>query len=218
MQPASSKFLAACAAVLAIFFFALPSQAQRNTPDRLRAVRIDSPIDLDGVLDEEAWATAPRISNFTQKELAENEPATEKTEVAALFTKTDLYLGIWCYDSEPDRIIAQKMSWDFDYGTEDNFEIVLDTYGDRRNAYFLVINPNGAQYDSLITDNGRKSNSSWNGVWYVAAKRTDQGWFAEIRIPFSTLKFSPEVGFLSRRSYQVFSSELAILPRPKFLP
>jgi hypothetical protein len=82
------------------------------------------------------------------------------------------------------------MKWDFEYGNEDNFEIVLDTYGDKRNAYLFIINPNGAQYDALITDNSRKVNADWNGVWYVAAKRTDQGWSAEIKIPFSTLKFS----------------------------
>ena len=174
----SVKSLAVCVVLLATLLFPLSSFPQRSTPDRLRAMRIDSPIILDGALDEEAWAKAPRISNFTQRELEENKPATEKTEIAVLFTKTDIYIGVWCFDSEPERIIAQKMSWDFDYGTEDNFEIVLDTYADRRNAYFLVINPNGAQYDSLITDNGRKSNSDWNGVWYVATKRTDQGWFA----------------------------------------
>ncbi len=186
------KRLPICMAlVTAVLLTPLPSFAQRSTPDRLRAVATDEPVNLDGVLDEEDWLEVPRISNFTQRELIEGLPATEKTEVAVLYTKADLYIGVWCYDSEPDRIIAQKMSWDFDYQTEDNFEIVLDTYGDRRNSYFLVINANGAQYDSLITDNGRKSNSDWNGVWYVAAKRTDQGWFAEIRIPFSTLKFSP---------------------------
>jgi len=188
----SSGPLAVYLVVLAALLSPLHSFAQRSSPDRLKAVHTASPVNLDGALDEEDWTKAPRISNFTQRELEENMPATEKTEVAVLYTKTELYIGVWCYDSEPEKIIAQKMSWDFDYGTEDNFEIVLDTYADRRNAYFLVINPNGAQYDSLVVDNGRKSNPDWNGVWYVAAKRTDQGWFAEIRIPLSTLKFSPE--------------------------
>jgi len=177
--------------LLVMFFSPFLAFAQQSSPDRLQAGHIDSPVKLDGVLDENDWAKATRISNFTQRELKENMPATEKTEVAVLYSKTDLFIGIWCFDSEPGRIIAKKMSWDFDYGTEDNFEIVLDTYADKRNAYFLVINPNGAQYDALITDNGRKSNSDWNGVWYVAVERTDQGWFAEIRIPFSTVKFSP---------------------------
>jgi hypothetical protein len=172
--------------------FALPLFAQHSQPDSLKALQIKSPIRLDGILDETDWAKAPKISNFTQRELNENQPATEKTEVAVLYTKTELFIGVWCFDSEPDKIIAQKMKWDFEYGNEDNFEIVLDTYGDKRNAYLFIVNPNGAQYDALVTDNSRKMNSDWNGVWYVAAKRTDQGWFAEIKIPFSTLKFSAE--------------------------
>jgi hypothetical protein len=178
--------------ILAGFFFIPPLQAQHSQPDTLKAVKADSAIKLDGVLDEPEWAKAPRISNFTQRELNENAPATERTEVAVLFTKTDLFIGVWCFDSEPDKIIAQKMKWDFEYGTEDNFIVVLDSYGDKRNAYLLVINPNGAQYDALVVDNSRRTNVDWNGVWYVAATRTDKGWFAEIDIPFSTLKFSAD--------------------------
>jgi len=170
---------------------AVPLFAQRSQPDTFKAVKTTSAIKLDGVLDEPDWAKAPHISNFTQRELAENQPATEKTEVAILYTKTELFIGVWCYDSEPGRIIAQKMKWDFDPDTEDDFEIVIDTYQDKRNAYYLVVNPNAAQFDALIMDNGRKSNADWNGVWHAAAKRSDQGWFAEIRIPLSTLKFSP---------------------------
>ncbi len=166
-------------------------QAQRSQPDKCGALCIASPIKLDGVLDEPEWAKAPHISNFTQRELHENAPATEQTEVAVLYSRTDLYIGIWCFDKEPDKIIAQRMKWDFDTDSDDNFQIIIDTYGDRRNAYFFAVNPNGSQADALVQDNGRKSNSDWNGVWYAAATKTDRGWFAEVRIPFSTLKFSP---------------------------
>ena len=165
--------------------------AQRSQPDTLVALKIESAVKLDGVLDEPGWTEARRISNFTQRELEENAPATEKTEVAALYTRTDLFIGVWCYDSDPARIVAQKMKWDFDYSTEDNFEIVIDTYADNRNAYFFAVNATGSQADSLIMDNGREVNPDWNGVWHAAAARTSEGWFAEIRIPFSTLKFSP---------------------------
>jgi hypothetical protein len=178
-------------AVLAGLSAAVPLYAQHGQPDVLKALKIESAIKLDGVLDEPAWAKAQRISNFTQRELEENAPTTERTEVAVLYNRTELFIGVWCFDSEPSRIIAQKMKWDFDTSTEDNFEIVLDTYADRRNAYFFAVNANESQADSLIIDNGRKVNSDWNGVWYVAAAKTDAGWFAEIRIPFSTLKFSP---------------------------
>ncbi len=176
-------------AALLIVSVSGPASAQTSSPDKIQALRIESPIKLDGILDEKAWATASHISNFTQRELVENAPATERTEVAVVYNGRDLYIGVWCFDSQADQIVAQKMKWDFDYGTDDNFEVVIDTYGDRRNAYFFAVNPNASQADSLIRDNGRTTSSDWNGVWYVAATKTDKGWFAEIRIPFSTLKF-----------------------------
>ncbi len=176
--------------IAALALSAIPSPAQQSQPDVLRALRLESALKIDGVLDEADWARAPRVSNFTQRELNEIQPSTEITEVAGLFVNTDFFFGVWCFDSEPDKIIARKMKWDFEYGNEDNFEIALDTYGDKRNGYLFIINPNGSQYDALITDNSRKLNVDWNGVWYVAARRTDRGWFAEIKIPFATLKFS----------------------------
>jgi hypothetical protein len=176
--------------VLAGLSTAMSLFAQHSQPDKFNALKIASPIKLDGVLDEPEWTKAQHIANFTQRELNENSPSTERTEVAILYSQSEFYIGVWCFDREPDKIIAQKMKWDFEYGNEDNFEIALDTYGDKRNAYLFVINPNGAQYDALVTDNSRRLNVDWNGVWYVAAKRTEQGWFAEIKIPFSTLKFS----------------------------
>jgi hypothetical protein len=176
--------------VLACLAGGLPLRAQRSQPDRIRATRIASPIKLDGALDEPGWTEASRISNFTQRELEENAPSTERTEVAVLYSATDLYIGVWCFDREAAKIVAQRMKWDFDTDSDDNVQMVIDTYADRRNAYYFAVNPNASQADALIQDNGRKSNSDWNGVWYAAAARTEQGWFAEIRIPFSTLKFS----------------------------
>ena len=185
-----TKLPGAFSVFLMICFFWTALFAQQSNPNRLRAERIDEPVSLDGRLDEEVWEEAGRISNFTQRELNEHQPATERTEVAVLYSGTDLYIGIWCFDNDPASIVAQKMQWDFDYGSEDNFEIVLDTYGDRRDAYFFAVNANGSQADALIQDNGQKTNSDWNGVWYDAAQKNEQGWFVEIRIPFSTLKFS----------------------------
>ncbi len=193
MKSSRGKRSKGLASAIFIFFFVSSGFfliAQRSRPDEIRAIKTSSPIKLDGLLDETDWAKAPRISNFTQRELDLDRPATEKTEVAVLFSRTELYIGVWCYDAAPGKITAQNMKWDFDYGTEDDFEIVFDTYADKRNAYYFVINPNGAQYDALIMDNGRKMNADWNGVWHVAVKRSDEGWFAEIMIPFSTLKFS----------------------------
>jgi len=163
--------------------------SQTSEPHILTALKINKKIKLDGHLDEPCWAKARHISNFTQRELDEGKPATEKTEVAAVYTDKALYLGIWCHDSQPENIISHKLERDFSSWGEDNFEIVIDTYHDMRNCYHFIINPNGARYDELITDEGRGRNRDWNGVWDANAKITEQGWFAEIEIPFSTLKF-----------------------------
>ncbi|HGY55177.1 MAG TPA: hypothetical protein ENK44_05740 [Caldithrix abyssi] len=164
--------------------------AQVSQPNQITALRIESKIEIDGNLDEPQWNKAIKISNFTQRELEEGKPVTEDTRVAILYDDRNLYIGVWCYDSNPDGIIARKMKRDFRWGGDDNFEIIIDTYHNHRDGYLFVTNPNGSRADALIQDNGKYSNKSWDGVWDVRARITEEGWFAEFEIPFSTLKFS----------------------------
>ena len=164
--------------------------AQVSLPNQIQAHKIHQPIHLDGNLSEPIWQGAPHISNFTQRELNEGRPASEATEVAILYNEKNLYIGVWCYDRNPAKIVAQKMKRDFNYKTDDNFKIIIDTYHDKRNGYLFVTNPNGARFDALIQNNGQLINEAWDGVWTVKTKITGQGWFAEFEIPFSTLKFS----------------------------
>ena len=166
--------------------------AQVSLPNVCIAIRIDEPIALNGILDEKCWGYAPRITNFTQRELNEGEPITERTEVAIVYTTDKLFLGVWCYESEPDKITAKYMQRDFPYWLDDNFEVIFDTYHDKRNGYIFVINPNGARSDVQITDEGKGFNINWNGVCDAAVMIADSGWFAEIEIPFSTLKFTKD--------------------------
>ncbi len=175
------------------FFFLLFSTslvAQNNAVTKITAVKITKAIHIDGHLNETAWLNALPIDNFTQRELHNGQPATEKTRVAILYDTQNLYMGVWCYDSQPDKIRAQGMKRDFSSSSDDNFEIVLDTYHDARNGYLFITNPNGARYDALIQNNGDRVNNSWNGVWNVKTSITRDGWFAEFVIPFSTLKFN----------------------------
>ncbi|MDD8024977.1 MAG: hypothetical protein PHI34_00575 [Acidobacteriota bacterium] len=88
------------AALIGLLALALPLSAQHSRPDVIQAVPAKSPVRLDGVLDEPDWAAAPRISNFSQRELNENQPATERTEVAVLFSKTELRLGVMVLQTE----------------------------------------------------------------------------------------------------------------------
>jgi len=173
-----------------LILFVESNNAQTSSPDEIHAYKIDQSIKLDGNLNESVWQEAIRIANFTQRELNEGKPATERTEVAILYDEENLYIGVWCYDDEPSKIVAQKMKRDFNYSTDDNFKFIIDTYGDKRNGYWIVTNPNGARFDALVQDNGNSVNRAWDGVWNVKTRITAKGWFVEFEIPFSTLKFN----------------------------
>ena len=167
----------------------------------LRAMFATSDIRLDGVLDEAAWQQAERGTAFVQREPFQGEPATEQTFVQVVYTDDTLYIGIRALDSDPSGVIAKDMQRDgsgrggFRGGrleSDDSVVILLDTFHDRRNAFYFETNPLAARVDALITDEGRDRNFEWDGVWNAAARRTEEGWSAELEIPFNTLRFNPD--------------------------
>ena len=162
--------------------------AQHSIPDAIQAESIENDIKFDGKLNEFVWQKAQHISNFTQRDLDFGQPVTERTEVALLYNKNTLYIGVWCYQKDVKKITAKNMSTDFNYRSDDNFQIMISPFNDNRTGYLFVINPNGARADIQIY-NGEDGNRDWNGVWDVKTRITDQGWFAEMYIPFSTLQF-----------------------------
>ncbi len=166
--------------------------AQRSQPDTLLAFKTEEKITLDGILKETSWKAAIPIINFTQREQNEGAPPTEKTKVSVVYTTNEIYFGIWCYDSEAGRISAKQMSRDFDWGSDDDFEIMISPFNDNRNGYLFVINPNGAMADVWLGEEGHDYNVDWNGIWDTKVTRDDKGWYAEVKIPFSTLKFKGE--------------------------
>jgi len=165
------------------------SFSQHSKPDTLNAKFIPQGIVLNGVMNEAEWSSAQVISNFRQRELKEGAEPTERTEVSVLYTQSALYIGIKCFDSSPDKIIARFLQRDFDWGQEDNFEVIMSPFNDKRNGYLFIINPNGARADAQITNEGEYFNVDWNGVWDAAAVINEDGWSAEIYIPFSTLQY-----------------------------
>lgn len=170
-------------------FWGLLANAQTSEPSSLAATFYPGTITLDGLLEEDVWDSAVHITNFTQRELNFGQSVTERTEVAIVYSKENMYIGVWCYDSDPENIIAKEMKRDFSYHLDDNFIVIFDTYRDKRNGFMFVTNPNGARADYQIFNNGSSVNASWNGVWDVRTSRTSSGWFAEIKIPLYTLKY-----------------------------
>lgn len=186
------------AAVLFLTFYAWHIKAQDYVQElnstgneSITATPLKGNFVFDGKLEEAEWSTAQKISSFTQRELDLGEPITEKTEVAILIDEEFMYIGVWCYDREPEKIIAKEMRRDFSFNLDDNFMVIIDTYLDKRNGFQFVINPNGARADLQTFNNGGSSNQFWNGVWDVRTQINAEGWFAEIKIPFYTLKYRP---------------------------
>ncbi len=165
--------------------------AQHSEPSTIQPYRLTGKIKFDGQLTETAWQQASHISNFTQRDLDFGQSATERTEVAILYDKNTLYIGIWCYQKDSDKIVAKNMNRDFNYWSDDNFQIMISPFNDNRTGYLFVINPNGARADIQVYG-GEDGNEDWNGVWDVKTTINNQGWFAEVYIPFSTMQFKKD--------------------------
>ncbi|MDQ2922087.1 MAG: carbohydrate binding family 9 domain-containing protein [Acidobacteriota bacterium] len=165
------------------------SLSQDDGTRRIRALRVSEPIKIDGRLDEAVWSQAQSAGEFRQEEPNEGTPATEKTEVRVLFDEKNLYVGIHAFDSEPARINSRELVRDADFLNDDQIQILLDTYHDRRNGYRFTVNPLGTQQDALITDEGRDINLSWDAPWVSAGRTVQTGWTVEIAIPLTTLRF-----------------------------
>ncbi|MBI4443169.1 MAG: carbohydrate binding family 9 domain-containing protein [Acidobacteria bacterium] len=186
--------------VLAIGGSCIPSFAQQSPQDRqaassrkaVTAVRTTLSIKLDGDLSDAAWENAASADQFVQSEPYEGTPATEKTDVRLLYDAENLYIGVYCYDSEPDNIIVTSLKEDFPPIDTDSFSVVLDTFFDARNGFLFVTNPQGAKRDAQFSDEGRNTNTDWDTVWDVRAQMNGDGWTAELVIPFKSLSFDPD--------------------------
>ncbi len=127
-------------------------KAQNSTPDTIQAVFTNEAPVFDGKLTETIWQSTPGINNFTQRELNFGNPSSESTKVAIVYDKLAMYIGVWCYQ-QPGSIRAKYMQRDFFYSEDDNFQVALSPFNDKRNGYLFVINPNGARADLLISVN-----------------------------------------------------------------
>ena len=149
-----------------------PDVISRDASGRatLRAVRLTSPIRLDGALDEAVYETVPPISDFIQQEPQEGAPATEKTEVWLLFDDDRVYVSFRCWESQPERLIANEMRRDNNnIFQNDHVAFLFDTFYDRRNGFDFVVNAIGGRMDGQIT-NERQSNGDWNPIWDVRGR------------------------------------------------
>ncbi|NIM89460.1 MAG: hypothetical protein GTO17_00750 [Candidatus Aminicenantes bacterium] len=179
----------ACLSLL-IFLSSLLTFAQSPVKETT-ALKIYIPVEVDGLLDESVWIKSPEASDFIQFEPERGKPASNKTKVKILYDEKFIYFGFFCYDSEPDKIAARITKRDGDLASDDSIYVLIDTFHDRRSCYYFKTNLLGTQADGRITENGRTTDSTWDGIWRSAGQKTELGWSAEIAVDLSSIKYEP---------------------------
>jgi hypothetical protein len=179
--------------------FAVPARAQRSSsatdgerPVRPSATAVDvqgAAPRVDGRLDDPAWQGATVISGFRQSEPNDGADPTERTEVRVVYDRDALYVGARLYDSEPDAITRRLARRDAEVPS-DQFWVAIDSYHDRRTAFQFGVNPAGVRVDEISANDDQDGDRSWDPVWKVATSVDSAGWVAELRIPFSQLRFA----------------------------
>jgi hypothetical protein len=155
----------------------------------IEAVPISSSLHIDGFLQESEWKLAKPSPRFTQVEPYQGKAPRFETDVKVLFNRQYLYLGIFARDSLGKKAIrAIDFKRDFDYRQHDLINLSFDGFNDRRNAMAFAVNAYGVQRDYLAFDEIYVDND-WDGLWGVRTNRTDSGWYAEIAIPWKTLRY-----------------------------
>ena len=167
--------------------------AQKTDEDTVKSIttiRINGGAKIDGMLDEEFWKKAPRSGDFIQYQPDEGKPASESTFVRVAYDDEALYVGMEMYDSEPEKIISRLTRRDRAVEA-DLINVIVDSHHDHQTAYAFTVYVSGTQKDSYYY-NDNSNDDSWDAVWESAAKRTNSGWTAELRIPFHCLRFACE--------------------------
>jgi hypothetical protein len=160
-----------------------------TNPKTIQSARTTSPIEIDGILSEAAWQSAPPVGDFLQFDPDEGKAPTESTDVRVLYDDDALYVGVTCLDSDPSSITGQLSRRDRSTQA-DKFSVFIDSYHDHRTAFFFSGSVSGVQTDALVSQDGLGYDLQWDAVWNFNAARLPNGWSAEFRIPFSAIRFN----------------------------
>ncbi|MFN8153112.1 MAG: DUF5916 domain-containing protein [Bacteroidia bacterium] len=177
------KHLLLTSFLIAVVFCRFAIADSTDTLRNVSAFRVESTPRIDGRLDEEIWKNAIPTDSFTQSRPIEGQPATQRTEVRVLYTDFALYVGAWCYDTQPDSILRQLGKRDQEDLNADNFYFKLDPYNNQQDAYQFGVAASGVQSDSRFSD------ETFDAVWNSAVSHDQKGWYVEMEIPYSAIRF-----------------------------
>jgi len=199
-------------------FFHYPAQAEPKKNQHYRVPRVNSKIKPDGILDEEVWKKALVIELNYEVRPGENIEPPVKTEVLLAYSKTHLFIGFRAYDPEPEKIRSRFSDRD-DLGNQDWVAVILDTFNDKRRSFDLLCNPLGMQTDFIeVSGSGE---GEWDAIWDSGGRINHQGYFVEMSVPFSSLRFQRKEGdqvwgFDAVRSYpRSVRHHIGVFPRDR---
>jgi hypothetical protein len=172
---------------LSVLFCFISAEAQ----EKVKAAKFTQAPVIDGIISEEVWMSAEPVTEFIQREPDNGEPATERTSVYIGYDQHNIYIAFRCYGN-PENITAKELARDVSLRYDDRIQIILDTYMDRRNAFWFQVGPRGSIGDAIVSENGAAFNKAWDGLWTGKASIHSEGWEAELAIPFKTLGFDRE--------------------------
>src|SRR5688500_569027 len=158
----------------------------------LELQRLSGPIVLDGAPNEPAWQAVAPLPLTLHLPVFRGEP-TQRTEIRVAYDDENLYVAGWFYDSGSGGVQVNSLYRDR-WNGDDALAVFIDAFNDNRNAKWFGVTPSGIRFDLLLSDDGLTSNASWDGFWDARSTITREGWFSELRIPFSTLGFRVENG------------------------
>lgn len=172
-----------------IKMFNITAKALNNEKQTLEIGKVNEVPNIDGVLDEEVWKNASVADDFFQFEPYNGKEPSLPTEVKIIYDNQAVYFGAIMYDNNPDSIIKDLgVRDDFSRMNSDLFTVLISTFNDGVNAVEFMVSASGVQSDGK--HNGNHGDPNWDGVWESEVKITDYGWVAEIKIPYSALRFS----------------------------
>lgn len=180
--------LCAPACLLASIALAAPPPPPRPVLPPVVALRASEPIVVDGLLDEAVWKGEGAVTELVQAEPHQGQPPSQRTEIRVAYDDAAIYVGARMWETHPDSIVARLARRD-NLGGSDAIFVGFDTFRDRRTGYYFGISAAGTLLDGVFM-NDSWDDDSWDGVWSGRARRDAQGWTAEMRIPFSQLRFA----------------------------
>jgi hypothetical protein len=151
------------------------------------ATQIIVPPVINGLLDDDVWQSGTWTGDFTQNQPFSGKPETQKTEFKILFDDNNLYVAIKAYDTAPDSIVSRLTRRDQTDG--DLVGIILDSYHDLRTGFLFGVSSSGVKFDQMFTNDGQNQDQTWDPNWWVATSVNKEGWVAEMKIPFSQVRF-----------------------------